>query len=115
MEAGDIFLVDSLKFRSFEDDLISQNEWDNKEKLINELEIKTLSTPIESQLSALEQELEGKIKKVNQRIAQGENLGVKLIGQGENQRWTLPYVKEDESINNPFYRSLSQISVNDVL
>jgi len=115
VEAGDIFLVDSLKFRSFEDDLISQNEWDNKEKLINELEIKTLSTPIESQLSELEQELEGKIKKVNQRIAQGENLGVKLIGQGENQRWTLPYVKEDESINNPFYRSLSQISVNDVL
>ena len=34
LEAGDIFCRDSIRFRSFEDDLIDDLQWQQKEKLI---------------------------------------------------------------------------------
>lgn len=36
LEAGDIFCRDSIRFRSFEDDLISDLEWKQKETLLAE-------------------------------------------------------------------------------
>src|SRR5699024_1243133 len=36
LEAGDIFCRESIRFRSFEDDLIDDHQWQEKEKLLAE-------------------------------------------------------------------------------
>ena len=36
LEAGDVFCRDSVRFRSFEDDLVDERQWQDKEKLIAE-------------------------------------------------------------------------------
>ncbi|WP_457832878.1 hypothetical protein, partial [Staphylococcus aureus] len=37
LEAGDIYVHDSTEFRRFEDDLISDDRWKNKEVILREI------------------------------------------------------------------------------
>jgi len=71
-EAGDLFCRDSVRFRSFEDDLVDGEQWQSdKEQLIELTGLSILKQPIQDQLSSLEQELEGLLKRANQRIESG--------------------------------------------
>lgn len=58
LESGDIFCQDSIRYRSFEDDLISDHQWQQKEKLIAEVDLPILNKPIQQHLTELEQKLE---------------------------------------------------------
>jgi len=69
LEAGDIFCLDSARFRSFEDDLLDDRQWQQKEKLIAEAGLTILNKPILNHLVELENKLENRIIDVNQRIA----------------------------------------------
>jgi len=48
LEAGDIFCRDSVRFRSFEDDLIDNDKWQDKDKLIEQTGLKSLKHPFAS-------------------------------------------------------------------
>jgi len=73
LEAGDIFCRDSVRFRSFEDDLIDDQQWQEKEKLIADTGLSILNQPIREHLATLEQMLEARIAEVNRRITKGLN------------------------------------------
>ena len=73
LEAGDIFCRDSVRFRSFEDDLLDKQKWQNKEELIALTGLTVFKQPIRDHLAMLEQALENRITEVNQRIAKGLN------------------------------------------
>jgi len=56
--AGDIFCRDSVRFRSFDDDLVDLKLWQQeKEKLIADSNLAILKQPISDQLATLEQKL----------------------------------------------------------
>ncbi|MCK4815834.1 Tn3 family transposase, partial [bacterium] len=65
LEAGDIFCRDSVRFRSFEDDLLDNQRWQEKEELIASTGLTILKQPIQEHLAALEQILENRIAEVN--------------------------------------------------
>lgn len=115
LEAGDIYINDSELFRSFEDDLIDDKRWENKDQLIKELDLPILSRPIEETLAELKKELEALYIDVNQRIVEGKNKDIKIAGSGENISWTLPYKKIEDSTNNSLFDHLPQIEIRDVL
>ena len=46
LEAGDIFVQDSIEFRRFEDDLISETRWQDRDKILQEIGAPVLLTPI---------------------------------------------------------------------
>jgi hypothetical protein len=71
LEAGDIFCCDSVRFRSFEDDLLDDQQWQQKEKLIAEFSPIILNQPIRDHLAKLELQLEDRIAEVNRRIISG--------------------------------------------
>jgi hypothetical protein len=73
LESGNLFCRDSVRFRSFEDDLISDQDWQDKETVIAQSGLLILLQPIQDHLAALERQLETWIVAVNQRIAAGEN------------------------------------------
>lgn len=54
LEAGDVFCRDSVRFRSFEDDLLDDNRWKAKEKLIAHTGLPLLKQPIREHLAELE-------------------------------------------------------------
>ena len=112
VEAGDIFCRDSVRFRSMKDDLIDDEQWRNKDKLIAEAGLDILRQPIEKHLAELKEQLETRIAEVNRRIATGENEHFKLKGNG---RWTLEYPGDGEAANHPFFDQLPQTDINSVL
>jgi hypothetical protein len=61
LEAGDIFCRESLRFRSFEDDLLDDRQWQEKERLLAETGLPSLMQPIAEHLAALEQQVEERL------------------------------------------------------
>jgi len=116
LEAGDIYCRDSIRFRSFEDDLIDDETWLNhKDELIERAELPILKLPVEEHLAGLEKELEGRINKVNKRIEDGKNEYVKIKEKRGKRGWSLKYPGDNDEINHPVFDSLKQVGIGSVL
>ena len=115
LEAGDIFCRDSVCFRSFEDDLVDNEQWQKKEQLIADTGLTILKQPIQEHLKSLQQMLEERITKVNQRIISGENKHFQIKQRGKQSRWTLQYPRASEAVNHPFFDTLKQVDIGDVM
>ena len=103
------------KFRRFEDDLIDDQKWQEKEKLIDLTGLNILKQPIQEHLQALKQMLEEQIVAVNGRISSGENNHLKIKKRGQHVHWTLQYPRSSESINHPLFDVLKQVDISDVM
>ena len=117
LEAGDIYVSDSLRFRSFDEDLIPKETWRrDKGRILQDIDAPLLSQPMAKVLKDMEMELEGKYQEVNRRILSGENPHVKLSKKKNGAiTWTLPYVGNEETVNNPFFDEVPQISIASLL
>ena len=115
LEAGDVFCRTSVRFRSFEDDLVDDHQWQDKATLIARTGRPLLMQPIQAHLSELECQLEERIVMVNQRIAAGENSSFQIKGKGNRTRWTLLYPKGSEPINHPIFDTLQQVNIGSLL
>ncbi|MBU3190179.1 hypothetical protein K9O30_14170 [Clostridium bowmanii] len=87
LKSADIFCRDSINFQSFEDDLIDDIQWQQKEKLITDTGLTVLNQPIHSHLVELEHQLETRITEVNQRILLGNNEHFQIKNRGNHSRW----------------------------
>ncbi len=115
LEAGDVFVRESTEFRRFEDDLISDARWQDKETVLHEIGAPLLLAPIQDTLRAFRETLDAKFHAVNQHIANGENQHIKITGAAQKRRWTLLYPQTEESVNSPFYDRLPGIGIADLL
>ena len=115
LEAGEIFCRDSVRFRSFEDDLLDDGQWRQREQLLVDTGLARLADPIPEQLGALEQTLERRLSEVNRRIAAGENDHFEVTRRGSQARWTLRYPPSGEAVNHPVFDRLRQVDINSVV
>lgn len=115
LEAGDVFVKNSTEFRRFEDDLISDARWQDKDAILREIGAPLLLAPIKETLKAFHETLEARFKSVNQRIEDGVNKHIKITGAAEKRRWTLIYPGAEAPVNNPFYSQLPGIGIADLL
>jgi TnpA family transposase len=111
LESGDVFCRHSVRFRSFEDDLLSDEQWQDREALIAQVGLPNLNQTAEAHLAELKDLLEMRLAQVNQRIAAGGNDQIEIKRSG---RWHLPYSRVDEDVNDPFFESLPQMDVQAV-
>jgi TnpA family transposase len=111
LQSGDIFCQNSVRFRSFEDDLLSDNQWREKGKLIDKVGLPILTQKSEEHLTDLSNLLEMRLTHVNQRIASGENEHIEIKRGG---RWRLPYTRAERGMNDPFFESLKQVDIHAV-
>lgn len=115
LEAGDLYVRDSVEFRRFEDDLISDARWQHKDAVLKEIGAPVLLVPIEETLANWREELETKFAAVNQRIEDAVNEHIKVTGRGDKRKWALQYPSEEEPMNSPFYGKLPSIGIADLL
>ena len=115
VEAGDIFCSDSVRFRSMKEELLDDEQWRNKEKLIAEAGLDILQQPIEKHLADLKQQLETRIAEVNRHIASGENEHFTITANGPHPRWAVAYPGNSEGVNHPFFDQLPLTDINSVL
>jgi len=113
-----VFIKDSHCYRALEDELIDLEHWtQHKSEILEQLNMPLLSMDIVELLNQLENSVQAKYTLVNQHIQSGENasLKIKKDKQGDLVKWTLPYTRIDDGINNPFYENLRVSSIGDIL
>ncbi|MBW8831149.1 MAG: Tn3 family transposase [Burkholderiales bacterium] len=115
LEAGDVFVRDSNEFRRFEDDLISDTRWAQREAVLQEIGAPLLLAPIEDTLQTLREALETRFAQVNQRITEATNQHIKITGRTDKRRWKLIYPTAEEPVNSPFYGQLPGIGIAELL
>jgi len=118
LEQGGVFIKDSHGYRALEDELIDIEHWDNnKQAILEELNMPLLSMDIEELLNRLQTNLKEKYERVNRHIVSGENPSLKTTfnKKGDLVKWTLPYTRLDDGANNPFFENLRATSVGDIL
>lgn len=115
LEAGDVVCRQSVQFRSFEDDLLSDAAWKANAELLTASGRTVLDRPIQEQLAELEATLEARLQEVNARIADGSNTHITVRQQGERTRWTLPSPRSSEPINHPIFDGIPQVDLSRVL
>lgn len=115
LEAGDIFYSGSTRFKSFDEDLISKKEMEAKKHLLASLDFPLLNTPITQRLMDLKAMLEQRYQAVNTNILQGNNPHLKFSQKHDEIHWTLPYKKQDDTVNNPFYEQLPKVGIISIL
>ncbi len=56
------------------------------------------------------------ITEVNQGIKKGKNKHIKLNkNKNKEVTWRLPYRKQEDAVNNPFYENFPNINIGDVI
>lgn len=115
LDAGDIHYQGSTRFKSFEEDLVTSEELKDKKSVLDSLGYPALSTSLEQRLSELKSRLEQRYREVNENILQGRNPHLKIIRKGDEISWRLPYKKQDDQVNNPFYEQVPQVGIVNIL
>jgi Tn3 transposase DDE domain len=115
LEARDLFWRDSLRFRSFEDDLLADRHWQEKDRLLAQTGRPLLMQPIQEHLADLEQQLADRLAVVNRRSATGETPHVHITRRGPQVHWTLEYPTSQEPVHHPVLEQLRQVDISRVL
>jgi hypothetical protein len=84
---GQLFIPNTLKYRRLSDDLINDNDWKQKSKLIKLSQLKRLSMQPKQLMTSLEKELVDKIDHVGSRIQSGDNKTVIMRSRSGNTKW----------------------------
>lgn len=112
---GQLYLPTVIKFRSLQDDLVSNERWRTKKKLIQKSMLPRLTAKPSRLIETLSRDLNNKLQQVSQRIDNGDNQNVILRNRTGKTRWRLPSTGVKSMLNNPFFEQIKPINIADVL
>lgn len=111
IESGNLNFPESQEYRSLDDDLIGDKEWENKEKIIAGIELPKIQRPPRELFAQLVDTLETKLDDVSKSIGDEDNQNVIFSDKGGKTKWTLPYTNTGTLFNNPFYERFPQVGI----
>ena len=117
IDSSDIFIYDSINYRSMESDLIELNHFiKNEQKIVENLNSSFLKGDfakiIQEKLKALEEQIEI----TNQDILNGKNDHFKFVSDHKRDKWHLEYEGiGNKNINNPIFSKLPKIDIVDLM
>lgn len=115
LQAGDIFCRASYKFRSLEDDLLSDEQWKQKDALITKSGLPLVKLPIQQHLADLKEQLETLLDRVNNRIIKQQNEFVSVKKRGKPPHWSLTKPSEEVPVNHPFFDTLPLLDIHTIM
>ena len=110
-KSGEIYLDDSVQYRSLSDELVSLEE---KASALSQMDIPWLRQPIESQLKALAEELHRLWLMFDKDLRQGKLKTLEYDKQSQTLIWRRPRATSDEAQQDAFYDKLSFCDIADV-
>ncbi|MEM8528617.1 MAG: Tn3 family transposase, partial [Bacteroidota bacterium] len=118
IESGDIFVSDSFKNRSFEQDLIDSKAWNTtKVNIIKSVDLPKLNKSVGQILEQWKALIEPLYKRVNDRIQRGLNPSVQLDGKHKDgsTKWHLVYTQTSNPLNHDIYQQFTPIDIASLL
>ncbi|MCP4236008.1 MAG: Tn3 family transposase, partial [Aestuariibacter sp.] len=112
---GQLYLPTVIKFRSLQDDLVSNERWKGKKTLIQQSMLPRLTAKPSKLIETLSCDLNNKLQQVSRRIDNGDNQNVILRNRTGKTKWRLPSTSVKSMLNNPFFDQIKPINIADVL
>jgi TnpA family transposase len=112
---GEVYIMDSLEYRNFDDYLVSGKIWKERRSHLIELGLEDLNRPVDEFLSELEAVFNDKMKWVGQRILDGKNHFVKRKANSDLLTWSRAVTAKKTDITGRFFNKLDQKSIVHVL
>lgn len=113
IDSSDVFVHDSLEYRSLESDILDLHYFTkNKNKICKTLGTEFLNTPLEILLKRKMEVLETLIHETNRNILTNKNAYFKFKNKKNSQKWYLDYKGiENKEVNNPLFKKLPRIDL----
>jgi hypothetical protein len=111
LKSGEIYLDDSLQYRSLTDELVCLDE---KADVLSQMDIPWLREPIDAQLDALTAELHEQWLAFNRELRQGKLKHLDYDSKTKTLTWHRPKADNDAAQQDSFYEQLSFCDVADV-
>lgn len=111
-----ISVKNSINNKSLASDLIDMDQWsENKNSIINSTNQPKISEPVNITLKHKLALLQNKLNTVCNTIAKGNNEYIQFI-PGKNQlKWSIPFRKWQDSIDNPIYKQLPHLGIVELM
>jgi TnpA family transposase len=112
---GDVYIKDSLEYRNFDDYLVNNKIWKERQRHLIELGLEDLNRPVDDHLGELETILNDKLVAVGQRILEGKNNYVKRKSNSELLMWSRAVKAKNENVTERFFNKFDRKSIIHVL
>lgn len=115
LDVKSLFINESAQYKSFSSMLLA-NWKKNKRTVLKTLNKPRLNQSMDEFIEQKAKPLDRKIILVNEEILNGNNPHIKIKSEKDgSKKWTLPYTKKSDDINNPFYGRLPHVNIIQVL
>ena len=111
LDAGDLYLNDSISHRRFSDELVSMNQ---KAEVLEQLDIPWLRQPVDVQLDALCTELSDLWKKFDRELRQGKLKHLEYDSTTKRVVWHKPKADKEDALQSGFYAELPARDIADI-
>lgn len=111
LDAGDIYLDDSVQHRRFSDDLVSMAD---KAEALKVLEVPWLSKPVDETLDALFVELDAQWRGFDEELRAGMLKHLEFDADKKTLLWHRPKADKDKQLQKGFYAKLQARDIADI-
>jgi TnpA family transposase len=111
INSGKVYCNESIKYKSLKSDLLSDEIWKDKGKILKDLGYANIEISASDKLDKLEKLVDEKIWQVNENINNGNNKYFKKDGD----KWSVGYQAKGEDINHKFFQAIEKKSIVEVL
>jgi hypothetical protein len=117
IDSSDIFVSDSMEYRSLENDLIEIKYFtENMDSICNGLGVPFLTGNFEEMFREQLKILDGLIHEVNQNILNNKNPYFKFTTDNHKGKWHLDYKGvENKEVNNPIFKKIPKIDLANLI
>ena len=112
---GHLFIPQSPKHCSLADDLVDDDIWKHRRKLIKSSLLNRINTAPKQLMRSMQKELATTLDQVGDRIQKGDNRNVILRSRSGKTQWRLPSSGAKSLLNNPFFEQLNQVNIADLM
>ncbi|HBC36749.1 MAG TPA: Tn3 family transposase [Marinobacter adhaerens] len=112
---GHLFIPQSPKHCSLADDLVDDDIWKHRRKLIKSSLLNRINTAPKQLMRSMQKELATTLEQVGERIQKGDNRNVILRSRSGKTQWRLPSSGAKSLLNNPFFEQLNQVNIADLM
>lgn len=116
--SGHVLIENSVEYKSLNSDLNLGKNWKKtKNEIIENSHVPELENKIHNTLKEFNRFYNELLEHVNTRIRNGENKDIKIKKDKKTGeiKWTLPYKKAEDEVDNTIYDEVPQINIIDLL
>lgn len=115
LDVGKVYVTESEKNKRLEDDLLTNDDWLNKQSIINKTGLYRLIAPINQTLIDLETQLNAQIERVTVGISEDANDFVKQQPRSKQLAWSLANKRWKEDVDNPIYSQIQHMGIIEIM